>query len=241
MVEQPGTEDQPYCSACGYVLTGAIESSKCPECGRPLVEVLTRRNRWAESGKRWRSNARLFGLPVIDIALGPKGGEARGRAKGIVAIGDIATGWLAIGGMARGFVAIGGFAIGAFSIGGMSVGAITSVGGWAIAGFAAGGGAMGGVAAGGGAAGYIAQGGGALGYYARAGGAWGRHIIDYRPAPATGPDQAAIDMFDRFSWFFGAWPTNALSSLQPFAILAGVTIAIGLLILLAALAMNRRS
>src|SRR3954463_16469805 len=80
--------DAPYCRNCGYTLTGLTESSKCPECGRPLVEVLTRAPRILESGKRYRSTARLWGMPVIDIALGPKNGEFRGKARGVIAIGD---------------------------------------------------------------------------------------------------------------------------------------------------------
>jgi predicted Zn-ribbon and HTH transcriptional regulator len=42
MVVRPELKNEPYCGNCGYVLTGATETSKCPECGRPLVEVLTR-------------------------------------------------------------------------------------------------------------------------------------------------------------------------------------------------------
>jgi hypothetical protein len=54
-------------------------------------------------GYRKRSGTVLFGLPLYDIAVGanPEAGEARGHARGIVAIGDIATGWLAIGGQHR--------------------------------------------------------------------------------------------------------------------------------------------
>ena len=37
---------EPYCGNCGHRLTGLVDSSKCPECGRPLVEVLTRSGRW---------------------------------------------------------------------------------------------------------------------------------------------------------------------------------------------------
>src|SRR5262245_11748699 len=93
----------PYCSNCGYELTGLTESSRCPECGRPIVEVLTRGGAgFMEMGKRYRSKATLFGWPVIDVALGPKNGELRGRARGIIAIGDIATGAIALGGMTRG-------------------------------------------------------------------------------------------------------------------------------------------
>ena len=28
--------NEPYCSNCGYVLKGLTDSSKCPECGKPM-------------------------------------------------------------------------------------------------------------------------------------------------------------------------------------------------------------
>ncbi len=89
--------NHPYCSNCGYHLTALTESSKCPECGKPLVEVLTRQT---YRGKRYKSNIMLFGLPLIHIATGPGEDGPRGRAKGIVAIGDIATGLIALALMA---------------------------------------------------------------------------------------------------------------------------------------------
>lgn len=158
----------PYCRACGYDFTGLTESSKCPECGRPLVEVLMRRGTAvANFGKRYRSKATMFGLPVIDVALGPRDGELRGKARGIIAIGDVATGGLAVGGMAFGVVAIGGMALGFFAAGGMAVGLIVATGGMAVGGMAAGGGAAGVLASGGGAAGVYAQGGAAFGAFTR--------------------------------------------------------------------------
>ena len=44
-------------------------------------------------GVRKRSEKKLFGLPLYDIAIGadPEKDEKRGRARGIIAIGDIAT------------------------------------------------------------------------------------------------------------------------------------------------------
>ena len=53
-------------------------------------------------GIRKRSTRTLFGLPLIDIAIGPdpEKGEIRGHAHGVIAIGDIAKGWIAIGSVA---------------------------------------------------------------------------------------------------------------------------------------------
>ena len=67
----------------------------------------------AGGGVRKRSSKVICGLPLYDIALGPdlQKGEVRGHARGIIAIGDVATGWLAVGGAARGIVAIGGAAL----------------------------------------------------------------------------------------------------------------------------------
>jgi hypothetical protein len=120
-------------------------------------------------GIRKRSNRFYWGLPLYDIAMGPdpEKGEMRGHAKGIIAIGDIATGVLALGGVARGIFAFGGVAVGVLlGFGGLSVGLL-----------AFGGLAMGGIALGGGAIGGIAIGGGAVGYYAVGGGAFGEHVI----------------------------------------------------------------
>jgi hypothetical protein len=49
---------------------------------------------------RMQSSHRLFGIPLYDIAIGPDParGEAKGRAKGIIAVGDVASGLVAVGG-----------------------------------------------------------------------------------------------------------------------------------------------
>ena len=54
-------------------------------------------------GVRKRSTKYIWGLPLYDIALGPDPDQdqVRGHARGIIAIGDIATGVLAMGGVAR--------------------------------------------------------------------------------------------------------------------------------------------
>ncbi len=113
---------------------------------------------------RRRSNETLFGLPIYDIAIGPdaQNGELRGHARGIIAVGDVATGILAVGGFARGLVALGGLSIGVVSIGGASLG-ILSFGGLAVGLFALGALALGAIAIGAAVMGYYALGAAAIG------------------------------------------------------------------------------
>ena len=129
---------------------------------------------FAYRGIRKRSTRTLFGLPLLDIALGPdpEAGEMRGHARGIIAIGDIAKGGIAIGGIALGVVSFGGLAVGGLSLGGLAVG------------FAA---------AGGGAIGVVAVGGAAIGYYALGGFALGKHVVW---AAERSPE--AVDFFRRW-------------------------------------------
>ncbi len=143
----PGSE--PYCKECGYALTGLTDSSKCPECGRPIVEVLVR-DSFPGGGYRYQSRRRIWGYPLVSIASGPAGGERYGKPVGIIAIGDAPRGLIAIGGRALGVIAVGGFACGGLSIGGFSLG-LLSWGGFAggivaFGGFAAGLFAVGGLA-----------------------------------------------------------------------------------------------
>jgi hypothetical protein len=181
------------------------------------VEVLTRAPRYLEKGKRYRSQATIFGMPVIDIALGPKNGELRGKACGFIAIGDMATGVLAIGGFARGLVAFGGIAMGGFAIGGASIGLLGAIGGSALSALVAVGGcAVGGIAVGGAAIGVISQGAAAFGMLGRGGNV------------AASPASAAV--FDKLHWLLGTWPPTPTSFLQPIAIVSISAIALALVI-----------
>jgi hypothetical protein len=139
-------------------------------------------------GVRRQSATKMMGLPLWSIAMGPdpQKGEIRGHAKGILALGDLATGVLAVGGLARGVVALGGLAVGLMSAGGLAIGFLIALGGAAI----------GSVAFGGAAAGGAAIGGGAAGHYAFGGGAVGTHVVS-----ASRCDPEAQAFFQRhFHW-----------------------------------------
>jgi hypothetical protein len=118
-------------------------------------------------GVRYRSALGIGDLPLVAIATGPdlEKGELRGHARGVIAIGDMATGFLAIGGLARGVITLGGLSVGLVSLGGCAVGLVAAVGGLAIGSLALGGAAVGGAAVGGAAVGRYACGGGAFGTY----------------------------------------------------------------------------
>lgn len=103
----------------------------------------------------YRSKRTLWGLPLVHINIGPRNCWARG----IVAIGDIATGVVALGGIAAGL----------FSLGAVSLGLLLALGAVALGAVSIGGVALGLLAWGGIALGWLAIGGCAVGVYAAGG------------------------------------------------------------------------
>lgn len=126
---------EPVCGACGHSLKGLYESTKCPECGGAIIDVLVRGGKF---GPRWTSAARVGSKPLVQIAFGRAPGEEKGTARAIIALGDDAKGLVAIGDRTVGVVSIGRRAFGIFSVGSYSFGAVTSFGFIAVAPIAAG-------------------------------------------------------------------------------------------------------
>lgn len=59
----------------------------------------------------YRSDQVWRNLPVVHVAVGGRQADGRyrpGRARGIIALGDIATGLMAVGGVAIGLISVGG-------------------------------------------------------------------------------------------------------------------------------------
>ena len=113
----------------------------------------------------YRSQATLFGLPLVHCRGGKLPGQKTQPAVGWIAFGEIAYGILyASGAVAVGGVSTGGVSVGIISFGGFGFGLLTF-----------GGLAMGGIALGGAAIGMIASGGIALGWHAALGGVAAAH------------------------------------------------------------------
>jgi hypothetical protein len=131
------------CPRCGADLPpGGV--SECPYCkaklarpwvpgpaasGYPLSPALLQ----GVYGYEYKSQATLFGLPLVHIAQGidPQTGRPR-VARGIIAVGNVAFGVVALGGVAFGGLAIGGMAVGVLALGGMAAG-FAALGGMSFA------------------------------------------------------------------------------------------------------------
>lgn len=115
----------------------------------------------------YKSKRTLFGLPLIHVNCG------FGRnywARGIIAIGNVATGFIALGGVAFGLLTLGAISFGLLlALGAISIGAL-SIGGIAVGVLAWGGIALGWLAVGGCALGVYAAGGAAVGSQVAVGG-----------------------------------------------------------------------
>lgn len=94
----------------------------------------------------YQSERTLWGLPLVHVNLCNRG---IARAKGVVAVGNIATGFVAVGGVAAGLLAFGGLALGLIALGGVAIGLLLALAGVAVGGLALGGVALGYVAIGG--------------------------------------------------------------------------------------------
>jgi hypothetical protein len=103
---------------------------------------------------RYQSSVMIGNVPVISVAFGPdaQSNQNRGRAVGLVAVGDVAVGIIAVGAIAAGVIAVGGLGFGVVSVGGLALGLVAlgglAVGGVAVGGLAAGFRSLGGLAIG---------------------------------------------------------------------------------------------
>ncbi len=92
-------------------------------------------------GYEFVSKTKIKDIPLVHINLAL--GHGIRKAKGIIAIGDVASGIIAIGGIALGIITLGGASLGLLSLGGLALGLMLAMGGLAIGSIAFGGIAIG--------------------------------------------------------------------------------------------------
>lgn len=90
------------CRECRQEIS--TEARACPYCGAPFPA----RAQWKGTGIDWRTEAEMFGYPVVHVAFGR---DASGRLR-----------------VARGIIAVGQFAIGAFTFAQFGIGIIFGFG-----------------------------------------------------------------------------------------------------------------
>jgi hypothetical protein len=91
-------------------------------------------------GYEWKSEATLFGLPLVHVAFGWDLETGRFRiARGIIAIGQVAVGLITIAQFGVGlFCGIGQFVFGGFVLAQFAVGVVIAIGQFAVGIYAAG-------------------------------------------------------------------------------------------------------
>lgn len=137
-----------------WLVTEREEQKAVPETARVVVEKHYHYDQWRYE---YKSEATWCGLPLVHINLARRG---LCRARGVIAVGNVATGIVAVGCFSFGLISIGAAALGLLVLGCLGVG-VLAVG--AIA--------LGGIVLGGCAIGYLAIGGSAVGGYAIGGAA----------------------------------------------------------------------
>lgn len=162
----------------------------------------------------YKSAASVGGLPLVHIHVGRcqgRFGLRQCRAKGIIAVGNIATGVVAVGGFAAGVLAVGGLCAGLFALGGLVLALHLAVGGVAVGTVAIGGVAIGYLALGGCAVGAFALGGAATAQNVAIGAAASGHFAlgdqaegIYTLSTHDGVSQAALEDF--WNAVGAAWP-----------------------------------
>ncbi|MCH5180790.1 MAG: helix-turn-helix transcriptional regulator [Erysipelotrichales bacterium] len=106
----------------------------------------------------YKSKKTIKGIPLVHINIG----FGFRKAKGIIAIGNIATGVIAIGGLSFGVISLGGLALGLLALGGVALALLMALGGFSIGLIAMGGIAFGIFSVGGVAIGMYSIGGAAI-------------------------------------------------------------------------------
>lgn len=74
------------CRECGKEISS--DAFSCPQCGAPRPSL----PKWQGTGYEWKSQRKIFGIPLVHVAFGT---NAKGKlrvAKGVIAVGQLGIG-----------------------------------------------------------------------------------------------------------------------------------------------------
>jgi len=107
------------CPTCGYRAFDFERQAVCPKCGAALPSPDPWRSRcWAIE---WKTEAEVFGWPLIHVAIGARPNRRPVVARGVIAIGQFACGFLTISQFGIGVFSVGQFALGGFVVAQMGI------------------------------------------------------------------------------------------------------------------------
>lgn len=98
------------CRECGHQVSE--QAFSCPQCGAPYPA----REKWDGWGFEYRSEAELFGLPLLHIAFKFRPNRRPVVAKGIIAIGQFAVGVIDISQFGIGLFSLSQFTIAGYAL-----------------------------------------------------------------------------------------------------------------------------
>ena len=98
------------CRECSHQVSE--QAFACPNCGAPYPA----RDKWDGWGFEYKSEAQLFGLPLLHISFKYGPNRMPVPARGVIAIGQFAAGLVTISQFGIGLFSLGQFALGGFAV-----------------------------------------------------------------------------------------------------------------------------
>jgi hypothetical protein len=98
------------CRDCGH--TVSEQAMACPQCGAPFPA----RAVWDGWGFEWKSQASVFGLPLVHVSFKYRPSRRPVPARGVLAIGQFACGVITISQFGVGLVSVGQFTLAGFAL-----------------------------------------------------------------------------------------------------------------------------
>ena len=103
------------CRECGHNISE--QAVLCPSCGAPYPA----RDKWDGWGFEYKSEASLFGLPILHVSFKYRSNRRPVPAKGVIAIGQFAYGVVTISQFGIGVFSVSQFTIAGFALAQMAI------------------------------------------------------------------------------------------------------------------------